>query len=50
MDFRPDPSLQAFRQEVREFLRESLPPTCRAAIWNSEVMRRPGQAHIAPHQ
>ncbi|GAA7761517.1 acyl-CoA dehydrogenase [Cupriavidus sp. SHE] len=26
MDFRPDPSLQAFRQEVREFLRESLPP------------------------
>jgi acyl-CoA dehydrogenase len=25
MDFRPDPSLAAFRQEVRQFLRDHLP-------------------------
>jgi len=26
MDFRPDPNLSAFRQEVRDFLAASLPP------------------------
>jgi acyl-CoA dehydrogenase len=42
MDFRPDPGLESFRQEVRQFLRDHLPPELAGG---ARVTRSP-RAHV----